>query len=473
MRWYRQALELHDQAPGGDRSERCELLIGLGEAQRQAGNPEFRQTLLDAAGLARELDDVDRLARAVLANSRGWWSQAGAVDSERVQALEAAAGALSDDDPRRARVFGLLAMELHQAGDPARCRALAAEAIEIARAAGDPAALAQTLSNANSAMAGPDTLPERKRLSDELVELAQRLDDPRLSFQAAAWRMTLGLEAGDRSQAESGLARMRTLAAAVPEPSLAFLRLLLESGWALAQGELQAAEQFATQMFEIGTASGEPDAASMFGAMLLSVRHHQGRSCELLEQIVNLAGEANNPAAWRAAAAGALIDSGREGEARALALAEDFQSVPWDWVWLGTVYSWASVCARLHLVDRAGELHELLAPFVERLAVSGALVSGSIPWVLGMLASTLERYEQAEGHFAAAAKIEKRFGAPLFLARTHVSWAGALIACGRPEDLERAQSMLEQAEEVAGRLGAEGITRDIAERRAALAAISA
>ncbi len=76
-RWYRQALELHDQAPGGDRSERCDLLIGLGEAQRQTGNPEFRQTLLDAAQLAQELDDADRLARAVLANTRGLTSQFG------------------------------------------------------------------------------------------------------------------------------------------------------------------------------------------------------------------------------------------------------------------------------------------------------------------------------------------------------------------------------------------------------------
>ena len=72
VRWYRQALELYDQAPSGERSERCELLIGLGEAQRQIGNPAFRQTLLDAAQLAQQLSDTDRLCRAVLANSRGF-----------------------------------------------------------------------------------------------------------------------------------------------------------------------------------------------------------------------------------------------------------------------------------------------------------------------------------------------------------------------------------------------------------------
>ena len=98
-------------------------------------------------------------------------------------------------------------------------------------------------------------------------------------------------------------------------------------------------------------------------------------------------------------------------------------------------------------------------------------MSGSIAWALGMLAATLERYEQAEGHFAAAAEIEERLGAPLFLARTHAGWARALIARGRPEDLERAQHMLEQAEDTAARLGGGGITREVAECRAALAAI--
>jgi hypothetical protein len=78
----------------------------------------------------------------------------------------------------------------------------------------------------------------------------------------------------------------------------------------------------------------------------------------------------------------------------------------------------------------------------------------------------------AEGHFAAAAEIDERFAAPMLLARTHAGWARALIARGRPEDLERAQQMLEQAEETAERLGGGLVTREVAERRATLAAIS-
>src|ERR1700681_3542348 len=103
-----------------------------GNPQRQTGRPEFRQTLLDAAELARELNDADRLCRAVLANHRGYPSRFGEVDSERVRALEAATQALPDSDPRRAQALALLAYELHFAGEPARCRELAGQAIETA-----------------------------------------------------------------------------------------------------------------------------------------------------------------------------------------------------------------------------------------------------------------------------------------------------------------------------------------------------
>src|SRR6202041_1731309 len=118
----------------------------------QGGEQEFRETLLDAAAVAQELADTGRLARAVLANSRGWTTatQFGAVDAERVRTLEAAAEALPLDDPRRAQVLAMLAYELHHGGSSERCRALASEAIEIARAARDPGVLAHTLANASA-----------------------------------------------------------------------------------------------------------------------------------------------------------------------------------------------------------------------------------------------------------------------------------------------------------------------------------
>ncbi len=466
-RWYRRALELQDSSRDGDRFERCELLIGLGEAQRQVGNPEHRQTLLDAAGLAQELGDTGRLCNAVIANSRGYTSQLGAVDSERVQALEAAADALPHDDPRRARVLALLASELHFAGDPARCRALAADAIEIARAGHDPASLAFTLHNAIYAIQVPDTLQQRRRLAGELAELSQRLDHPPLSVLGAQRPWDVGLEAGDRSQVESALITMRTLAAAVPEPTFAWQRMIYESVWALIQGDLEAAERWAIQAFEAGTASGQRDALTIFGGQLFRVRYQQARTGELAEQLVQFAGEPGSLAGWRAFAAIALVEADRADEARAMALAEDFQRVPWDFLW-SLLFVWADACVRLDLTDRAAELYALLEPFPGQFAGAG-LVFGSIDWALGKLATILGRFEQAERHFAGAAELDERFGAPLLLARTRAGWARALIAGGQPEDSGRAQDLLEQADATATRLGAAGIVREVAECRLSLA----
>ena len=54
-----------------DSAERCEALIGLGEAQLQSGEAAYRETLLEASRIASALADAELAARAALANSRG------------------------------------------------------------------------------------------------------------------------------------------------------------------------------------------------------------------------------------------------------------------------------------------------------------------------------------------------------------------------------------------------------------------
>ena len=148
----------------GDAVDRCEALIGLGDAQRQTGIPAYRETLLEASAIASDLKDADLAARAALANNRGWVSRFGAVDQERVAAIERA---LELDDPpqpaRRARLLSLLAVELAHAPEHARRRALADEAVAIARRAGEPRTLAAALASSCYATWAPDTLARRAR----------------------------------------------------------------------------------------------------------------------------------------------------------------------------------------------------------------------------------------------------------------------------------------------------------------------
>ena len=75
LRYYAQALDLYAQSDDPDPILGIDLAIGLGTAQRQTGDPAFRDTLLDAARRAADLGDTERLVAAALANNRGLFSQ--------------------------------------------------------------------------------------------------------------------------------------------------------------------------------------------------------------------------------------------------------------------------------------------------------------------------------------------------------------------------------------------------------------
>ncbi len=111
VRWYTQALDLADRVVDAD-AQRTECLVRLGTAQRLDGAPEYRETLLEAARLAEERGDADRLTRAALANFRGFFSRVGGVDPDRIRVLEAAlAAAGAGSNALRARLLARLATE--------------------------------------------------------------------------------------------------------------------------------------------------------------------------------------------------------------------------------------------------------------------------------------------------------------------------------------------------------------------------
>jgi hypothetical protein len=132
---FHQVLGLLDGPATFDAPERIAALCGLGEAQRDQGNPEFRTTLLEAGRLAQSTADVPLLVRAALANSRGLPSVIGAIDADRVAITEAALESVGPQPtPERARLLAHLAAELCFARDDRRRVALSDQAEDIARA---------------------------------------------------------------------------------------------------------------------------------------------------------------------------------------------------------------------------------------------------------------------------------------------------------------------------------------------------
>ena len=130
-----------------DDRDRCDLLIGLGVAQRMSGEPDFRETLLEAARLAAELGDASRLCEAALANNRGFASASGTVDAERIAILELALERIGEERQRATRALlcdaRRRAQLLRRTGSAAWRSAT--KPLAIARRLGNPATLSSVL----------------------------------------------------------------------------------------------------------------------------------------------------------------------------------------------------------------------------------------------------------------------------------------------------------------------------------------
>jgi DNA-binding CsgD family transcriptional regulator len=127
--------------------------------------------------------------------------------------------------------------------------------------------------------------------------------------------------------------------------------------------------------------------------------------------------------------------------------------------------SWlAEVCATLYDRARAEILYQHLLPHADRnlATVASDYAGGSVSLYLGLLATTLARWDEAERNFAEALAKNAEWGYRLYVAYTQYAWADMLIRRGRREDRERALGLLGQARATADELGMARLLRLIA-----------
>ena len=450
IRWYGEALGALAQAP--DDKERARCLSGLGEAQRQVGDPAYRETLLEAAHLAMGIGDVDTLVRAALANNRGNMSAAGVVDSERVAVEEAALGALVPaDSTARARLLALLALERTWDGDyPAR-RALADEALAMARRLGDPAAILDVLLRRFYAIWMADTVEELHAESAEAEALAEQVTDSVAKYWAVGFRARFSVQVGDAAEVKRCMEELARLADKVGQPALKWWAAYSQSWATLLAGDPDQAEALATEALQTGNDSGQPDTLAIYATQLFWVRWQQGRLAELADLVAQVVADNPGISSLRGGLAVAYTEGGRDDEARTMLDDERSSefSVPEDYQLLTYLALWAEVA--VHLADRAAAavLYDRLAPWPWQVVFSGTGVIGAVAHFLGALAAVLGRYEAAEAHFAQALDIDERLGAPFFMARTRLEWGRMLQARRAPGDLDRARELLQGAQDLA------------------------
>ncbi|MGH9276366.1 MAG: ATP-binding protein [Acidimicrobiales bacterium] len=463
IRWFRQALDLFDADPHHDAHDHLDVLIGLGDAQRQAGDPAYRETLLRAAAEATRLDDGARLVAAALANQRGVVSTIGTVDPERITVLERALATIDDSDSRpRALLLATLAAELPFSGDPARVRALAADAEAVARRLGDDATLLRVLNLIFLPLWVPELLDRTMAVSQEALTLADRVDDPVARFMAAMNRVYATAANADRDGIDAALALATELAAEIGQPYLNWQVKQRKCPQVLLTGDAEEAERLAGEAFEIASDTGQPDALTLFGAHLAGIRWQQGRIDEMLPLIAEAVADNPGLPGFQAAYALMLCECERNDEARPFfeaARGADFHNAAYDWTWLTTTAIWADTAAWLGDASAAQVLYERLAPFEAQGVTSGATFTGTAGMYLARLAAVLGRHGDALRHFEQADAQLRALRAPFPQARNQIEWARLLGTTGSVADLRHARELLAEATTTAATCGYAGIER--------------
>jgi len=431
-----------------DRARRCELSISLGEAQRCAGDPAYRETLLEAGQQATELGDAERAARAALTNERGIFSRYGQVDLERAKALENALRLVgSEDSAIRARLLASLASELQFAND-ARRHELGREALDVARRLGDQVTLAHILAATWFATWDPDTFAERMGLAAELTELAQRLGDRMLEYHAGAATFLTATQNGDMASADAGLDACTRAAEQLGQPALLWRAAYCRTNRDIGAGRLAEAEAMLPASDQLGEAGAAPDYPLYSQIPLGVIRLLQGRPEEAREVLAALAKDfpglplVDAPLAWAAAEAGRFDEARRTLDSFAK---DGFAGLSRNYAFMPTLAYLCRLTARLADREAAAQLYELMLPHAAEVVTSQATWVGPAAHDLGLLAVTLGRYDEADAHFAAATELERRMGSRAMLVHTTLEWGRALQYRGKPGDDARSLELLTQA----------------------------
>ena len=455
VRWYSAAL--HALPPPRDDTDHVRALVDLGGAQRQAGQPAYRDTLLGAARMAQRSGANGLLIEAALASCRGSFSSLGQVDAEKIAVLESALEVAAPDSTARARLLAELAGELTWHPDYHRRLAVAAEAVRVARKSGDPGAVISAILRPGAARWVPETSEERVRLCREAVDLAERGNDHIARSEAVHLLAPTLLEAATTDRLDDELAAAAEVAADIREPFMHLISLLVRGCLAIAHGDLERGERDVEEVLRIGRQSGQPDAQAMYDEPLYVIRWHQGRLSEVLPRLRTVAALLPElPTRWSGLACAEAI-SGDPERARTMlreAAQTDF-AMFYGPPWLGCMSQWADVAADLAEADAGATLYTKLLPWKHLFATAGPLPIHAVSLSLGRLAALLGQVETADGHFAEAMLVHEAVRSPFGTAETALHW-GRLLLDREPE---RAAPLLVVATEVADRHGYRYIER--------------
>ncbi|HWO71678.1 MAG TPA: AAA family ATPase, partial [Actinomycetota bacterium] len=447
VRLFRMALEGLEASEGDPAAARCELLLALADAQARAGDlPGAKESYLRAADVARRLGLREHLARAAVGyGGRFVWPRAGS-DARMLPLLYEALDALGDGDlDLRVRLLARLAGALRDDPSTEERDRLSREAVALARRLGDPRTLAYALSGRYAAMLGPDRQAAGGEIAADLLEVAERAGDPEILFEGHLHRMIFLVREGRLSEAHREAQAMAAIATSLRQPAQLWLSRAIDAMFALLEGRFAEAEEAIEAAVLLGRRAQNWDAEVFSRIQLYGLRREQGRLHDVERTIEAAIEEYPTRPLFRCLLAGVRVERGDSEAARVIVDelgAGGFRSLPVNNDWLLSTDVLAQVIAQLRHRPGAEGLYGLLLPYADLVVDTAEMSTGSVSRPLGLLAATLGRWDEAEGHFRRAVEVNERIGARPWAAHARHDHARMLLARDGPGDRERALELL-------------------------------
>lgn len=467
-RHWQQALAAFELLPKKDPRRRAELLLGLATARKRAGDArDATASFLAASDVARQLGDRDLLVRAALRDGMWFRLTDEALEARVLEVLEEAAAALGDTvSAHAARILTSLAVGSYDYGRIERARDLGARGLAMARALDRPDVVAWCLIGRAWVLV-PIAQDERLAHAREIVALGERLNRPMVQCVGYELLASIELQAGNAAGAYDAIQACHRLAERLGDPHHLWLSTGLLVTRALLEGDVRAADALIDTSAEHGRRAFGPLATETVLVQRLTLFAQEGR-VDAAREMIDAARRLQplNPT-FRAVHAYFLAEQGdlyaARSELEALA-ANDFAAIDHDGYWLIATTCLAFVF-RSEIRDAAitepvytaiaEALYARLLPHADETITlgNGRACVGAVAWALGTLAAALERWDDAERHYAATLRLHRAMGARPFLARSLVDYAGVLRRRGHPADRDRLRVLLDEAERLGRDLG--------------------
>jgi hypothetical protein len=415
-------------------TDRYEVLIGYASALTGIGEAEAaRPMFVDAAATARDLGDASRFAETALAVGAGFNPYNEVIPDPQKAALVEEAIALLDDDDRAMQGRLLISLaNVIPSWDRDRRQTLADEALAVAEASGDAAALGIVLSERYGMLNRPIEHDERAALARAIVEIGEAADRPDLVLRGVSWESVAATEVGDGPTMRASAERRARLADELASSVYGWNARMYRGFEATLAGDLAAAERHVMAAVSLGIRVVGADAARFCGTQLQMIRLLQGREADMMEAVRQFADQNPHHLAgqWSVVHALALEGDMDEAHHRYEAL-PPVGEIPENFEWLFAV-SWAALAAiRLEARDTAKEAAALLTPYTDMLCTAAdTAMTYSVAHVLGLTVAWLGDTEQGVDLLEHARALYERLEARPWLVLATADICGLKAASG-------------------------------------------